>query len=123
VVPSSPSFGIAASFYTVRVFLMNLSNPLSQSLIMGLVAPEERGAASGISASLWRLPNALSSTVGAIWIGMGLLALPFYVATVLYVTAIASFWFLFKNTRLPEEAREITQPLAPVIKEESIATV
>jgi MFS family permease len=123
VVPSSPSFGIAASFYTVRVFLMNLSNPLSQSLIMGLVAPEERGAASGISASLWRLPNALSSTVGAIWIGMGLLALPFYVATVLYVTAIASFWFLFKKTRLPEEAREITQPLAPVIKEESIATV
>lgn len=123
VVPSSPSFGIAASFYTVRVFLMNLSNPLSQSLIMGLVAPEERGAASGISASLWRLPNALSSTVGAIWIGMGLLALPFYVATVLYVTAIASFWFLFKNTRLPEEAREIAQPLAPVIEEESIATV
>jgi MFS family permease len=124
VVPSSPSFGIAASVYTARVFLMNLSNPLSQSLIMGLVAPEERGAASGISASLWRLPNALSSTVGAIWIGMGLLALPFYVATVLYVTAIASFYFLFKNTRLPEEAREIVQPLVPVIvEEESIATV
>ncbi|TMI71443.1 MFS transporter [Candidatus Bathyarchaeota archaeon] len=123
VVPISPSFGIAASVYTVRVFLMNLSNPLSQSLIMGLVSPDERGMASGISASLWRLPNALSSTVGAIWIGMGLLALPFYVATVLYVSAIISFWFLFKGTRLPEESREITQPLAPSIQEETTATL
>ena len=123
VVPISPSFGIAASVYTVRVFLMNLSNPLSQSLIMGLVSPDERGMASGISASLWRLPNALSSTVGAIWIGMGLLALPFYVATVLYVSAIISFWFLFKGTRLPEESREVGHPLAPSIQEETTATL
>jgi len=123
VVPISPSFGIAASVYTVRVFLMNLSNPLSQSLIMGLVSPDERGMASGISASLWRLPNALSSTVGAIWIGMGLLALPFYVATVLYVSAIISFWFLFKGARLPEESREVGQPLAPSIQEETTATL
>src|SRR5438309_2108301 len=59
----------------------------------------------------------------AIWIGMGLLALPFYVATVLYVSAIISFWFLFKGTRLPEESREITQPLAPSIQEETTATL
>jgi MFS family permease len=120
VVPISPSFGIAASVYTVRVFLMNLSNPLSQSLIMGLVSPEERGMASGISASLWRLPNALSSIVGAIWIGAGMLALPFYVATVLYVSAITAFWFLFKNARLPEEERDRVQPLASPVEEESI---
>jgi MFS family permease len=118
MVPVSPSFGIAASVYTVRVFLMNLSNPLSQSLIMGLVSPDERGMASGVSASLWRLPNALSSIVGAIWIGAGMLALPFYVATVLYVSAITAFWFLFKNTRLPEEERDITQPIAVLVDEE-----
>ena len=121
-VPISPSFGIAASFYTVRVFFMNLSNPLSQSLIMGLVSPDERGVASGISASLWRLPNSLSSIVGAIWIGANLLALPFELATILYVSAIVSFWFLFKNTRLPEENRIVT-PLTPVIEQETIATV
>ncbi len=102
---------------------MNLSNPLSQSLLMGLVSPEERGAASGITASLWRLPNALSSTVGAIWIGQGLLALPFYVATVLYLSSITSFWFLFKNARLPEEKGKIVQPLIPTIPEELEATV
>jgi MFS family permease len=119
MVPTAPGFGAAASIYTVRVFLMNLSNPLSQSLIMGLVAPEERGMASGISAAIWRMPNAASSTLGAYWIGLNLLALPFYVATVLYVASITIFWFFFKNARLPEEVEEVARPLARPIEEES----
>jgi MFS family permease len=119
-VPNAPTFGASATIYAVRVFLMNLSNPLAQSLIMGLVAPEERGIASGFTASLWRLPNALSSTVGAYWLGIGLLSLPFYVATVLYVGAISAFWILFRKTRLPEESKQqIARPLVPVISEES----
>lgn len=103
LIPSSPTFPIAASLYVVRVFLMNLSNPLTQSLIMGLVSPDERGMASGITASLWRLPNSLSTTVGLTLIGLGYLALPFYVATALYAAGISIFWFLFRNAKLPEE--------------------
>jgi MFS family permease len=106
VIPMSPTFPIAATIYIVRVFLMNLSNPLTQSLIMGLVSPDERGMASGITASLWRLPNALSTSVGYSMIVAGELALPFYVATVLYVVGIAIFWFLFKDAQLPEERRK-----------------
>ena len=122
LVPSAPNFASAASIYTVRVFLMNLSNPLNQSLIMGLVAPEERGMASGLSASFWRLPNALTSSIGAYWIGLGLLGLPFYVATILYVTAIASFWILFKQTKLPEELKATSAMVSP-IEEEATATI
>lgn len=105
VIPSAPNFGVAASLYLVRVFLMNLSNPLTQSLIMGLVTPDERGLASGVSASLWRLPNALSANVGYGFMAAGLLATPFYAATGLYVVAIALFWLLFKDSKLPEEAK------------------
>jgi MFS family permease len=108
-VPLSPTFPISASFYVVRVFLMNLSSPLTQSLIMGLVSPEERGMASGIAASLWRLPNSLSTTVGLTWIGAGLIALPFYVATVLYVVGIGLFWVMFRNAKLPEEQARTAQ--------------
>lgn len=104
-IPSSPTFSVAASLYLVRVFLMNLSNPLTQSLIMGLVSPDERGMASGITASLWRLPNSLSQIAGYYLIGLGLLSLPFYIATVLYAVGITVFWFMFKDARLPEEAR------------------
>jgi MFS family permease len=123
MVPSAPNFQSAASIYTVRVFLMNLSNPLNQSLIMGLVSPDERGMASGLTASFWRLPNAITSSIGAYWIGLGLLGLPFYVATILYVSAIISFWLLFKDTRLPEEVRGVALPVAPVIQEEATASV
>lgn len=112
LIPSSPTFAIAATIYVVRVFLMNLSNPLTQSLIMGLVSPDERGMASGITASIWRLPNALTTTVGLSLIGAGFLALPFYIATVLYVFGIGMFWFLFKDARLPEEAQRAAQ--API---------
>ena len=117
-VPNAPNFETSASIYAVRVFLMNLSNPLAQSLLMGLVSPDERGMASGVTASLWRLPNALSSTLGAYWIGIGLLAIPFYVATVLYVSAITAFWFLFKRTKLPEEATEAAELVSPPVEQE-----
>lgn len=104
-IPSAPTFGVAASIYVVRVFLMNLSNPLTQSLIMGLVTPEERGVASGVSAAIGRLPNALSTFVGYGMMSAGQLALPFYYATVLYAIGITGFWFLFKGSELPEEKR------------------
>lgn len=105
LVPLSPSFGIAASLYLVRVFLMNLSNPLTQSLVMGLVEPEERGMAAGITAAIWRLPNALSTTAGYAMIQAGFLGLPFYTATILYAVGISLFWLMFKSARLPEEVK------------------
>ena len=109
LVPSSPTFAIAAFVYFVRLFLMNLSNPLTQSMIMGLVSPDERGMASGITASLWRLPNALTITAGLTLMKAGYLALPFYAATVLYVVGIGIFWFEFKDAKLPEEAQKLPQ--------------
>jgi len=108
--PSAPNFGVAASIYIIRVFLMNLSNPLTQSLIMGLVSPDERGKAAGVSAAIWRLPNALSASVGYGMMNAGLLALPFYYATGLYVVGISAFWFMFRGAKLPEESQKPSQP-------------
>ena len=103
LIPFSSTFLIASSFYIMRSFLMNMSNPLNQSLIMGLVAEEERGVASGISSALWRLPNSLSTVIGAALIGSGMLAEPFYWATLAYIMAIMLFWFFFRKIKLPEE--------------------
>jgi len=104
--PFSPSMVLASTMYTVRAFLMNMSSPLEQSMIMGLVVKEERGAASGISTALWRLPNALSSFIGAWLMGIGFLMLPFFLATGFYVASIAMFWLFFRNTKMPEEILE-----------------
>ena len=104
--PLSPSFVVAGLVYTVRAFLMNMSSPLEQSMIMGLVEESERGAASGISSAFWRLPNALSSWIGAGMMGIGLLYEPFYLATMFYVVSITLFWFFFRKTKMPEERIE-----------------
>jgi predicted MFS family arabinose efflux permease len=80
-----------------------MASPLSQSMIMGLVAEDERGAASGISGALWRLPNALSTFIGAWLMGLGLLAEPFFTAGLFYIVSIILFWFYFRKVKMPEE--------------------
>jgi MFS family permease len=102
-VPLSPTFLIAGLIYTVRSFLMNVANPMNTSLIMGLVSPDERGAAAGISSAVWRLPNSISTTIGADMMNAGLLAFPFYLATGLYVASLGLYWVFFGKTKLPEE--------------------
>jgi MFS family permease len=101
--PLSSSYVIASSVYTVRAFLMNMASPLSQSMIMGLVEEDQRGVASGITAALWRLPNALSTFIGAYLMAGGLLALPFFLASILYMLSCMLFWYFFRKTKLPEE--------------------
>lgn len=109
-VPLSPSFPIAGAVYVVRTFIMNVSSPLATSMIMGLVDKDERGAAAGISAAIWRFPNSISTGIGGIMLGMGLLALPFYVASLLYIVSISLFWYFFRNAKVPEEARRQSFP-------------
>jgi len=99
--PLSPNYLVASTIYVVRAFLMNMSSPLQQSLIMGLVAEDERGAASGISAALWTLPNSMSTAIGAALMGAGMLAEPFYLATLLYSVSITIFWLIFGKMKLP----------------------
>jgi MFS family permease len=103
-IPLSPSYVSAGFAYTFRSFLMNMANPLEQSMIMGIVIEDERGAASGVSSALWSLPNALSSIVGAYLMALGLLAAPFFLAGLFYVASIMLFWYFFRSTKLPEDS-------------------
>lgn len=102
-IPFSPNYALAGFLYSMRALLMNMASPLSQSMIMGLVAEDERGAASGISGALWRLPNALSTFIGAWLMGIGLLAEPFLIAGVFYILSIILFWIYFRGVKMPEE--------------------
>lgn len=102
-IPFSPNYALAGFLYSMRALLMNMASPLSQSMIMGLVAEDERGAASGISGALWRLPNALSTFIGAWLMGIGLLAEPFLIGALFYIVSIILFWIYFRGVKLPEE--------------------
>ena len=47
------------------------------------------GAASGISTAIWRFPNSISTVIGSTMMREGMLALPFYIASVLYSVSIS----------------------------------
>ncbi|TLN02142.1 MFS transporter, partial [bacterium] len=97
VIPFSPDSLSAAGFYVVRAMLMNMSVPLADSLLMNLIAQDERAMASALNVIAWRLPNAASTVVGASLLNAGDLSLPFYACTVLYVASISLFYALFRN--------------------------
>ena len=101
--PFSPNYALAGLIYSTRALLMNMASPLSQSMIMGLVPEDERGTASGISGALWRLPNALSTWIGAWLMGIGLLVEPFLMAGLFYIISIILFWYFFRRVKMPEE--------------------
>jgi len=122
--PFSPNFAVASPIYIVRSALMMMSNPAQNSLLMGLVSPEERSTAAALVAALWRLPNSISTGIGASIMDMGAgnpnsiyLVLPFLICTVLYLTAISYFWRSFKDVRLAEE--HVLEP----IEEPVLATI
>jgi len=75
---------------------MNVADPLSSALIMGIIPDEERGVASGMNSALWRMPNALSSYLGSALIRAGELKTPFFVAGTLYIVSITLFWRWFR---------------------------
>ncbi len=101
--PLSPNYVWASVMYTLRAFLMNLTNPLEQSMMMELIAEDERGIASGISSALWRLPNALTTFFGAWLIGIGFLGAPFYLASLFYLASTVLFWYFFRDFRFADK--------------------
>ena len=98
IIPLSPGYVLAGFSYTFRSVMMNIAAPLEQSVIMGIVIEDERGAASGINSAVWSLPNSLSSFIGPYLMALGFLAVPFFLSGIFYIVSIALFWFFFRDT-------------------------
>ena len=93
---------VAAGFYIVRAALMNMSSPISDSFLMGIIAPEQRGLASAVNSIIWRLPNSITTVVGGVIMEAGLLTpwlldLPILLATAFYLASISGFYLVFRN--------------------------
>ncbi len=102
LIPLASGYVAAGFAYAFRSFLINMSTPLEQSVIMGIVIEDERGAASGISSAVWNLPNALSSFVGAYLMALGFLVAPFLLSGIFYVVSIMLFWYFFRKAEFKE---------------------
>jgi MFS family permease len=90
---------LAVFLYIIRSMLMNMSSPLSDSFLMGIVVPEERGVASSINSVIWRIPNSVTTIVGGAILASGDYVLPFLLAGALYAIAISLFYPTFRKVK------------------------
>jgi len=93
---------LAASLYVIRAALMNMSSPLSDSFLMGLVPKERRGLASAINSVVWRLPNSVTTIIGGAILASGNYSLPFELAALFYIIAISLFYTFFKDFEISQ---------------------
>lgn len=90
---------VAGLLYLIRTSLMNMSVPLADSFLMGIVPKEGRGLASAINSLIWRLPNSATTVVGGMILAAGIFDLPFFLATGFYLVSITLFYRVFKDVK------------------------
>jgi len=90
---------LAGGLYLVRASLMNMSAPIGDSFLMGIIAPEQRGLASAVNSIIWRLPNSVTTVLGGILMAAGYYDLPIFLATAFYVASISLFFTVFRDVR------------------------
>ena len=110
ILPLAPTFTVAAAITISRSFLAYLDNPLRSSFIMGIVKPEERGSAAGITTLSRQVPMAVSPTLAAYLMQSFSLNVPIFLGGFLQLVSDCAFYGLFRNVKPPEEQPSELQP-------------
>lgn len=98
--PFSPAFPVASALFVVRNALMNMGNPLLNSMILKLMPEERRASATSFINLLSSIPRAAGPSIGGYLFGEGNLYYPFFITAALYSFATALFYVFFRNARL-----------------------
>jgi MFS family permease len=103
VLPLAPTFTMAAAMTILRSFLAYMDNPLRSSFIMGVVRPEDRGSAAGITSLSRHVPVAVSPSLSAYMMQAFSLDVPIFLGGFLQLFHDGVFYFMFRDVKPPEE--------------------
>lgn len=103
--PLAPTFAIAATMTILRSFLAYMDSPLRSSFVMGVVKPEDRGSAAGITTLSRQVPVAVSPTISAYLMQAFSLNVPVLLGGALQLFHDCVFYFMFRDVKPPEEQR------------------
>lgn len=101
LVPLAPSLPAAAALLFARHLLAQMDVPTRQAYAMALVAPDERAAAAGFTASARSLAQALAPALSGVALARAASGLPFYVAGGLKIVYDLILYFRFRRLALP----------------------
>ncbi len=99
-VPFMPTFAAAAAVLLARHVLSQMDVPTRQAYTMALVAPDERPAAAGLTASARALAQACAPVVSGLTMAAAATPLPFVLAGGLKIVYDLSLFFRFRSLPL-----------------------
>ncbi len=101
--PLAPTFAVAAALTIVRSYLAYMDNPLRSSFIMGVVRPEDRGSAAGLTSLSRHVPVAVTPTLSAYLMQSFSLGVPIFIGGFLQFFHDCVFYYMFRDVKPPEE--------------------
>jgi MFS family permease len=101
--PFASTFAVAATMTILRSFLAYMDSPLRSSFVMGVVKPEDRGSAAGITNLSRQVPVAVSPTISAYLMQAFSLNVPIFLGGFLQLFHDCAFYLVFRNVKPPEE--------------------
>jgi MFS family permease len=105
LVPLMPTLPLAIAVLLLRFSISQMDVPTRQSYTMAVVAPDERSAASGVTAIARSVGAAISPSLTGIFLAVpGLISLPFFLAGGLKIVYDLLLYRSFKTMKPPEES-------------------
>jgi len=109
-VPFMPSFASAGALLLARHLLSQMDVPTRQAYTVALVAPDERAAASGLTASVRALAQACAPLVAGLTMGAAASPAPFLLAGGLKIVYDLSLFARFRGVPLHGAASAAQPP-------------
>lgn len=104
LVPLMPNLPLAIGLLLARFSISQMDVPTRQSYTMAVVAPDERSAASGITAIARSVGASLSPSLAGVLLSTPFIAAPFYIAGGLKIVYDLALYRSFITAKPPEEA-------------------
>jgi MFS family permease len=104
---AAPATWAASLLMVARTTLLNMSWPVQQSYVMGVINPRERAAVNSVTFAAWGLASSASPVLAGVWLDQRELGLPLLAGAVCYGLSALSLYVFFRKVRPPEES---TQP-------------
>lgn len=105
LVPLMPNLPLAIGVLLARFSISQMDVPTRQSYTMAVVAPDERSAASGITAIARSVGAAFSPSLAGVLLSSPFIASPFYIAGGLKIVYDLALYRSFITAKPPEEAK------------------
>lgn len=92
-----PTFALASLFFTIRMMVIAIGNPLRQSFVMGQAKSEERATVASLSNLPQQITSSVGPALGGYLIDISMIEMPIILAAAFQFLNAMFYWCFFKD--------------------------